>query len=149
MIIRDFQANDQAVFLSMAKTFYAPPYVLHSVDSDNFKTTFKLIIDGSPFVRGLILTHEEAVVGYALLSFTYSNEVGGLVVFIEELYFMEAYRGQGLGHEFFSFIAEQYPQARRFRLEVRKDNPAAYQLYLKLGYEESGYIQLVKDQKTV
>lgn len=57
--------------------------------------------------------------GYALLALTYSNEVGGMAVWVEEVYIREAFRGRGLGAQFFAWLRAEYGQsARRFRLEL-------------------------------
>jgi ribosomal protein S18 acetylase RimI-like enzyme len=43
------------------------------------------------------------------------------------------------------FIEREYPSAKRFRLEVSKDNTRAVGLYRSLGYEVLEYVQMVKD----
>lgn len=40
----------------------------------------------SPYVAAYIAEHQGAPAGYGLVSLTYSNEAGGLVVWLEELY---------------------------------------------------------------
>ena len=85
--------------------------------------------------------------GYALLSKTFSQEVGGRVVWLEEIYLRENSRGKGLGKEFFAFFKQKYAAARRLRLEVEPDNARAEKLYRSLGFEELGYKQMVLDNK--
>jgi ribosomal protein S18 acetylase RimI-like enzyme len=43
------------------------------------------------------------------------------------------------------FMEQEYPSAKRFRLEVSKENTRAIELYRKLGYEVLEYVQMVKD----
>ncbi|NLW06322.1 MAG: GNAT family N-acetyltransferase [Pseudomonadaceae bacterium] len=144
-MFRDLQEGDKEVFLSMVKTFYSSEAVSSAVEPKNFDATFKAALDKSPFMRALIIEDEGKPVGYGLLSFTYSNEVGGMVVLAEELYIAEAYRGKGYGREFFAFIEREYPAARRFRLEVMQGNTNAIRLYEKLGYRPLEYRQMIKD----
>jgi ribosomal protein S18 acetylase RimI-like enzyme len=79
------------------------------------------------------------------LSFSFATEVGGLVVLLEDLYISEERRGKGLGHKFMQFIEQEYPLAKRFRLEVTKENTQAIDLYGKLGFEVLEYVQMVKN----
>ncbi len=144
-MFRDLQEGDKDVFLSMVKTFYSSEAVSSPVEPKNFETTFKAAMDKSPFMRALMIEHEGKPVGYGLLSFTYSNEAGGMVVLAEELYIAEAYRGKGYGQAFFAFTEKEYPAARRFRLEVMKGNKKAIHLYEKLGYKPLEYRQMIKD----
>lgn len=144
-MIRDLQSNDKNVFLSMVNEFYSSNAVVHSVDPKNFEITFCAAIEKSPFLRALIIEDEEKPVGYALLSFTYSNEAGGLVVLIEELYLNESCRGKGIGRQFFQYLEQEYPSAKRFRLEATKENEDAIRLYQRLDYKVLDYIQLIKD----
>ncbi|MEL7625209.1 MAG: GNAT family N-acetyltransferase [Clostridiales bacterium] len=144
-MIRDLLPKDKELFIAMAKEFYASAAVAHNVDVRNFAITFNAAMANSPFIRALIIEAEQKPAGYALLSFTYSNEAGGMVVLIEELYINKALRGKGLASEFFNFLEQEYPLAKRFRLEVRQDNKKAISLYQKLGYQSLDYVQMIKD----
>ncbi len=144
-MIRDLLPQDKEIFMTMAKEFYSSAAVVHNVDPENFQKTFNAAMDKSPFIRVLIIAAAQTPAGYALLSFTYSNEAGGIVVLIEELYINEAHRSKGLASEFFAFLEQEYPLAKRFRLEVRKDNKKAIALYRKLGYQSLDYVQMIKD----
>lgn len=144
-MIRDLQSNDKNIFLLMVNEFYSSNAVVHSVDPKNFEITFYAAIEKSPFLRALIIEDEEKPVGYALLSFTYSNEAGGLVVLIEELYLNKFCRGKGIGRQFFQYLEQEYPSAKRFRLEATKENEDAIRLYQRLDYKVLDYIQLIKD----
>lgn len=144
-MIRDLRSDDRNAFLSMVKDFYSSDAVAHSVDPQNFEATFAAAMEKSPFLRALMMEEKGKPAGYALLSFTYSNEAGGLVVLIEEVYLSEACRGMGYGRKFFEFLEQEYPSAKRFRLEARKENENAIRLYQRLGYEVLDYLQMVKD----
>lgn len=146
-MIRDFTASDHDAFLAMAGEFYTSDAVMHSVPESCFETTFARCLAGDAFVRGLILESGGRPAGYALLSFTYSNEAGGLVVLLEEIYVLPEFQGKGLGRELFGFVEAEYAeQARRFRLEVTRCNERAISLYRHLGYEPLDYIQMIKDR---
>ncbi len=133
--------------MSMSRLFYASDAVSHPVAESHLRTTFDLALQGSPFVRGLMLTQGDEAIGYGLLSFTYSNEAGGLVVWMEELYIALERRGQGWGKQFFAFVHEEYRGcARRFRLEVTAVNTRAIALYRSLGYGDVPYLLMGREE---
>jgi ribosomal protein S18 acetylase RimI-like enzyme len=145
-MIRDAVLSDKQTFMSMAKDFYSSGAVMKPIDSANFEATFAAAMEKSPFVRILIIENDGKPIGYALLSLTYSNEAGGMVVLIEEVSILQEHRGGGHGKAFFAFLESEYPTAKRFRLEVSADNVKAIDLYKRLGYEVFEYVQMVKSK---
>ena len=84
--------------------------------------------------------------GYALLAKTFSHEAGGLVIWIEEIYTVPAFRGKGLGREFFAFLDREYGStAKRLRLETEPSNKRAEALYRSLGFDTLEYRQFYKE----
>ncbi|WP_077533115.1 GNAT family N-acetyltransferase [Massiliimalia massiliensis] len=145
-MVRYFKEQDKTAFLEMADRFYHMPAVLHSVDQSYFERTFDAIISGTPYAAGMLAEYEGKPAGYALLSLTWSNEAGGLVVWIEEAYVEAQFRSCGIGKELFAFIRREFDgKARRYRLEVTKDNLRAIKLYEALGYQPLDYRQMVLD----
>ena len=144
-MIRDMTQEDKRVFLEMAEKFYSSKAVTHKVDRPIYETTFNTAMSKSPLLRALIVEDEEKPVGFGFLSFYYATEVGGLVVLLEDLYIDEAGRGKGLGSQFMQFVEQEYPSAKRFHLEVTKENKRAIDLYCKLGYKVLDYVQMVKE----
>ena len=146
-MIRKMAPSDRELYLSMTREFYNSDAVLHGVDESFINNTFDEMMRSDDYVLGYILEHDGSPAGYGLLSKTFSQEVGGLVILVEELYVTPEYRSHGLGRVFFKFI-EDGPgkDARRFRLEVTKCNDRAISLYKKLGYSQLDYIQMVKDR---
>ena len=76
----------------------------------------------------------------------YSAEVGGRCVFLEEIFLKEEYRRRGLGAQVMAWLEQEYPAARRFRLEVTQANQGAVHLYQKAGYTFLRYEQMVLDK---
>lgn len=146
LCIREFMQQDKAAYLSMATAFYQSDAVSHPIPEAHFIRTFALCMEQSPYVRGLMLEYERDSAGFALLALTHSNEAGGLVVWLEELYLLPKHRGKGFGKALFAFVEAEYKStAVRYRLEVAKTNEAAIRLYHTLGYEEMQYLPMVKD----
>jgi len=74
------------------------------------------------------------VVGYAMLTFFWSNEYNGLVVVLDELFVISEYRNQGISTQFINYLA-QNKEYKIIDLEVFKENTKALALYKKLGFE--------------
>lgn len=145
-MIRDFQPNDYPCFLTLTRSFYDSEAVLHPVPEENFCFTFDAIVGGSPYMRGVLIFSGDEPAGYGLMSLTQSNESGGLVVWLEELFILPDYRGKKLAREFFDFIDAEYEgKASRFRLEVSPDNIALAKLYERLGFKKLDYVQMVRE----
>jgi GNAT superfamily N-acetyltransferase len=144
--IRDFKRKDQDEYMRMSNEFFSSEAVLHSIPQDNFARTFEQCLLKNPLLRGLMLEKDGIPAGYALLSFTWSNEAGGLCVLLEEVYIPPRFRGEGLGSALIRYVEEEYGgTSRRFRLEVAQSNERAIRLYERMGYKRLDYVQMTKD----
>lgn len=145
-MIRPITKEDREEYLAMATCFYQSDAVASPVPRENLEKTFDLLICGTPFAQGFMLEQEGKPAGYALLARTWSQEAGGEVVWVEEIMILPEFRGQGLGKEFFAFLENAFPQARRFRLEVEEENEGAVRLYKSLGFTWLAYKQMKKER---
>ena len=145
MEIRKINEKDRYIYLEMVKEFYDSEAVLHSVNSKNFEITFNTLISSNIYSEGYIIEENEDIFGYCLLSKTYSQEVGGMVCLVEELYIKEEYRSKGIGTKVFEFLKERFKDYKRIRLEVEVNNKRAITLYNSIGFNELKYIQMVID----
>lgn len=147
MKLRKMQESDREIFIVMGNEFYSGPGVLHKVDPAVLERTFNEMVSGSPFLEGYVFELDGKIVGYAELSYSFAPEVGGKSIFIEEIFVMEEYRGQGIGHEFLEFsVSLVQGETRRLRLEATRTNEKAIALYKKFGFEELDYMQMVIDK---
>ncbi|MDL2250697.1 GNAT family N-acetyltransferase [Lachnospiraceae bacterium OttesenSCG-928-J05] len=145
-MIRSVEPKDKDVYLDLVRAFYQSEAVLHSIPDEYIENTWNELMSSSDYVKAYILERDNQVAGYALLSFTFSQEVGGKVAWLEELFMLPEFRGQGLGKEFFAFMeANVESKVSRVRLEVEPDNDRAKRLYESLGYEDLPYVQMVKE----
>lgn len=145
MKIREMTGADKNLYLEMGHKFYSSEAVLHALPEEIYEKNFAEIVSFSPYIKGYIIEKDGAPLGYMILSFTFSAEVGGMVVLIEELFLDEAARGQGVGTKALNFVKETFPNAARHRLEVTNENEGAARLYARMGFKPLEYRQMIID----
>lgn len=145
MLIRSIESRDRDYFIRSVHAFYHSPAVCHDIPAQNAERTFELLMHGSPYADCLIAEEDGQPVAYCLLALTWSNEAGGLCVWLEELMVDEIMRGKGVGSKMIAAVHEKYNTAARYRLEVTEENPRAAALYHILGFEDLPYRQMILD----
>lgn len=142
-MIRQYTLADRAIALQLLDEFYHSSAVLHAVPSSHYHQMLDTVQDNSPYAHMYMIEYKGEVVGYMQLSLTHNTEAGGLQVLLEEIYIVESARGNGLGGDALQYIVDNYPHARRIRLEVCHDNTRAIALYRAMGFEQLRYHQYV------
>ena len=145
MIIRKITKNDKQIYTEMAKDFYSSPAVLENIPEENITSSFDLFLEGTPYGDAFIFEIDGKTVGYGVLAYTHSQEAGGRVVWLEEIYIKEEFRGCGYGSEFINFVLTEIP-AKRYRLETEPENEKAAALYRRHGFEHFEYINYRLDR---
>jgi len=141
-VIRELTAADRELYLTLAREFYHSDGVLHPVPDSHLEATFRELIRGREYLRCFFLEQDGVTAGFALLAFTFSQEAGGIVLWLEELYVRESFRGRGLACDFLTFMKREFPAAR-YRLEIEPSNHGARRLYERHGFSPLAYEQMV------
>ena len=146
-MIRKMTESDRDLYIEMAEEFYHSDAVLHPIPRAHFEKTAEEALKSGTYAEIYLLEYDGEPAGYGLTARTFSQEAGGYVWWIEEVYIREKFRSRGLGREFFRYLEEQKgKEVTRLRLEVEKENTRAVSLYERLGYEVLDYVQMVKDE---
>ncbi|NRB46635.1 MAG: GNAT family N-acetyltransferase [Saprospiraceae bacterium] len=141
---RLFQPADEAELQRMIAQFYAEEAAGGPINEEKVKRTINVL--GKPGQAGAILIAEngEGILGYAIVIHYWSNEFGGWLTFLDELFIDQTYRNLGLGTKFTQFIMHEYgTEIIGVGLEVEPNNTRALQLYERLGFESDGYHHLL------
>ena len=142
-MIREIKSDDKIDFIKMCMDFYNTDGVDHSIPVSNMEKTFNLLMEGLDFAKAYVCEKNNKTVGYILLALTYSNEAGGMVVWLDEIYVKPEFRSQGIGSELIDFVIEKYKnKISRFRLEITESNIGAKKLYLSKGFKDLSYRQM-------
>lgn len=146
-MIRRIERGDRKRYVELVKAFYSSPAVLESVPEENILATFEEMMRSRDYVQGFFLLADNGqVAGYALVVKSFSQEAGGMVLWVDELYILKEYRSLGLGGKFLDFLQENLAEdVKRIRLEVEEDNSRAMSLYQRLGFEELPYVQMIME----
>ena len=133
------QINDDGPIIEMSRALYEEDPATGPVPEAQTRQTLSIL--RSEPVRGtaVVLEIEREVAAYALLISFWSNELGGEVCVIDELYVRPGYRNRGHGRELIRGLRpgnNLWPQSFvALELEVTPDNKRAAALYAELGFE--------------
>lgn len=84
-----------------------------------------------------VLLQGSELVGYAILIYFWSNELGGNIVNVDELFVKKDYRGRGIGGDFLrSLIQSRFHDCVGLELCTTHQNERARQLYAQIGFIE-------------
>lgn len=126
--------TDLNALLPLVEAFYQ--YDGHPFDAARAETTLRQLINNPSFGRVWLIVVDENIVGYLIVTYGFSLEYYGRDAFIDEVFIVEAFRGQGLGSQTFAF-AEQHCRdegVTALHLEVETHNTSAQAFYDKQGY---------------
>ena len=132
--IRQCIEADHGQIISFMSSLYGED-PSEAVSETHFIRTLQLLQDSD--CRGVchVLCENEELIGYSLLIPYLSNEFGGSVVFVDELYVVPARRRRGIAEAYLRFLKEVRPyDARALMLETTTHNLNAARLYSRVGF---------------
>lgn len=145
LAFRPVTAADEANFYALAEEFYHSDAVLHPIPAEYHRRAFAEMMRSDQYLSGYLFTDGDSTAGFAVTNRMMQHEAGGMMVWVEELYIRPAYRGQGLGSRFLTWLEQQLQgDAVMLRLETEPENERAQELYYRLGYENLNYLQMIK-----
>ena len=93
----------------------------------------------------VIIESSGTIIGYSILIFYWSNEYGGNVIVIDEIFVKEQYREQGIPAHFSSWIEQSFSHSSAgMSMQVSHVNERAAKLYGELGYRSFPCNNLLK-----
>ncbi len=124
--------------------FYEEYDSTHVISIENINKTIQHLISHPDHGSFRSIYLNDVLIGYTILINYWSNEYGGTVVFIDELYIKPAFRNQGLGSQFLKLLELKFPHINTFALEVSPANKHALNLYFKNGFIQNKNNTLIK-----
>lgn len=133
--VRMNDLKHQADLLRMMRGLYAEDEAASPVDQSRFPVNVQYLVSHPSSGSIVLFRHHGTLCGYALLIPYWSNEFGGTLLYIDEMYIKPEARGRGIGTSFFRYLDETRPfEAVALGLEVSPGNGRARRLYESLGF---------------
>ena len=128
--IIDFQLKMAMETESLVLDYHTVTQGVHKVFEDPNKGSYYVAVDNGNVIGSLMTTYE------------WSDWRCGTVIWIQSVYIMSDYRGQGVYKKLYKYIQQMIPPesgSRGIRLYVDKNNQPAQQVYEKLGMNGEHY----------
>ena len=108
------------------------------VDHSRFASGIEHLIAHPSAGRIVLFLEGSELRGYALLVPYWSNEFGGTLLFVDELFVIPEFRSRGVGRSFFNYVERERPfgPVAALGLAVNPGNNRARRLYESLGFVE-------------
>jgi diamine N-acetyltransferase len=134
--LRIATTSDLTLLVDFMRQFYAIDK--YSFDAPIARQVMQQIVEDDSLGRVWLIDYAGVVIGYVVLTFGFSLEYRGRDAFIDELFLLDAYRGQGLGAQILQFVLDACPALgiHALHLEVEHSNVAGQRLYRKHGFIE-------------
>lgn len=130
------QVGDWADLLRLVRAYYRFDAIRFSAASVG--AALKRLLGDASLGRAWIARDGARPVGYAILTFNYDAEFGGLEGIVTDLFIDARYRGRGLGRRAMAMV-DSYCRLARIRaieLQVERDNRLAQAFYRRLGFKK-------------
>jgi GNAT superfamily N-acetyltransferase len=138
IVYRPMDAADREKVTGMIGHFYHEAGEGEKMNAGKINLTFDLLATHPESGSVFVFERSGALVGYSILINYWSNEYGGNLLTIDELYTVPEWRGQRIGTSFIHYlIRETVNNFVVLRLEVLPYNRRALRLYESLGFVRS------------
>jgi len=113
------------------------------VTDKKISLTFKELTSNTKRGKIVVFEKAKAIIGYAILIPYWSNEYGGNILHIDELYVKPEHRGRGIATSFLKHMLIAH-DAVALQLEVTPTNTRARNYYRDLGFKKSKNLHLIR-----
>lgn len=142
--IRKFKLIDKKEIIELIQNLYKENSYEESITLQKMNRTFKEFFLHTEKGSIFVIEEKEKIIGYAIIINYWSNEFGGNILFIDEIYIHPDYRNIGIGTNFINYlIKNKINSSVGIQLEVNKSNKNAKNFYEKLGFNLSDKIHMI------
>jgi ribosomal protein S18 acetylase RimI-like enzyme len=131
--------------IAMMRALYIEDAPAFAVDHRRFPLTIEFLLAEPSRGSVIVFAEGTALCGYAILIPYWSNEFGGTLLCVDELFVIPEARNREIGHQFFEFLARTRPfDAIAIALEVSPGNLRAQRLYESIGFRPRRNATLIR-----
>lgn len=127
--------DDEAALVALVARFHDE--FARGVDPVKRAAAIAPLLEGSPYGAAYLLGPRNAPVGYILVTFGWSVELGGMKSWIDEIYVRPNVRGRGIATEVLSAIARMLKSAgvSVIDIEIDRAETDADRLFARAGFK--------------
>jgi GNAT superfamily N-acetyltransferase len=149
IVFRPMQETEKETVGKLIRSLYQDDPESNFMTEAKISLTFQTLARHPDYGTVLVFEQQAQIIGYAILINFWSNEYGGIVVTIDELLVIPAFRGQGIGSAFIQYLIDtKYHSFVALKLEVLPYNTRALKLYESLGFAQEDRYHLMYNNHT-
>ena len=137
IIFRNYDKNDYCDLRDMMFSLYIEDPVDVLMTEAKVKSTIRESMTHPGKIRIIMICTDGMNIGYGLIVMYWSNEFGGNIVNIDELYVKKEYRNKQVATSFIKHQMTAYENSVALQLQITPSNTTAARLYDKLGFKPS------------
>lgn len=138
IIFRPTEKKDREALSWCMKNLYIEDPGTVEVTQEKIQHTIQSLQKYPEFGTIMVFERNKDIIGYAILVNFWSNEYGGNLLNIDELYITKEFRGMGIATAFLRHVMTNKPNnAIGLQLEVTPKNKRARKLYTSLGFRSN------------
>ena len=142
--IRKFKLIDKKELIELIQNLYKKDSNGESINLQKINRTLKELFLHTEKGSIFVIEEKEKIIGYSIIINYWSNEFGGNILFIDEIFIHQDYRNMGIGTNFINYlIKNKINSSVGIQLEVVKSNTKAKNFYEKLGFNLSDRIHMI------
>lgn len=143
---RNFESKDTPTLERMALEFYEEDPTMAKMSVEKVKMTVDSLTNHPDRWNIVMIEADGEIIWYSLLINFWSNEFGGNVLSIDELFVIPSFRWQGIGTNFIQHIIDtKFNNRVTIQLLVSPSNERAKKLYQRIWFRPYRYDQLTFD----
>lgn len=132
---RKFKITDSKIVAELIKNLYLEDPGGKPMSLQKIQNTFDSLLKHPDRGTIIVLEYDREIIGYSILINFWSNEFGGNILVLDELYIKEEFRSRSIGTNFIkSLVNNRFGSSVALQLEVSSENNSARKLYEKLGF---------------
>ncbi|MFN8673466.1 MAG: GNAT family N-acetyltransferase [Candidatus Sericytochromatia bacterium] len=138
-----YSNENKVEFLSLVHSLYIEDPEGESITDEKIVSTINFLTENTKNGEILLFSGNGIILGYTILIYYWSNEFGGQIIFIDELYVKNEYRGKKIGSKFLKYLFnKKKDNFKAVFLEVFQSNNRAFDFYIKNGFVKNEGIYL-------
>jgi ribosomal protein S18 acetylase RimI-like enzyme len=145
---RQFRQDDYSEFRRMNHALYREDPPDEKITDRKISRTIRELRKNPCKGKIIIFEKDKVMIGYSILVPYWSNEYGGTILHVDELYVKPEHRKHGVATNFLQQIAQVFKdEFVGLQLEVTPANKSAMAYYEKIGFRKTRNVHLTRKER--